>query len=249
MDNYLNGYLEVLPPYQRQRIEEILEENRSLYGINEVTEGAFRHLISELAKNRQPASSMVPQIDRLDPELYNTYKMNTHIDLNALFLETLMIESAVENFESIFDGILSELEQSVNALRERVDGMKTIKAGEFGISVQKESFESKNSMANERRYANLFVDRDGSPVKPARYERQHDQYFITLPKTKQVDAIRPNGVPTAKIEVADRRGRPVQMNDTSERYQLENVLDGNPNTYWAEVILVDAPIKSPMKKD
>lgn len=249
MDNYLNGYLEVLPPYQRQKIEEIIEENRSLYGITEVTEDAFRKLIEELAKSHQPASAMVPQVDRLDPELYNTYKMNMHIDLNALFLETLMMESAVANFESIFDGILSELEQAVGALKERVDGLRSIRPGEYGANIRKETFESKNSMADEVRYPNLFTDRDGTIVTPARFERQHDQYYITLPKTKQVDALRPRGIPTATIEVVERRGRPVHINDGPERYHLDNAIDGNPSTYWAEVVLVDAPIKSEMRKD
>jgi hypothetical protein len=248
MENYLKGYLEVLPPYQRERIEDILKENQNLYNINSVTEDQFREIINQLAKEHKPMTIFAPQIDKLDADLYNSFFTNVHVDLNLLFLESLLIESATTNYERIFDGIVSDLNKEIKALRDRVESLRLVGEGEDGLIVQKRSFESSTEMEDREKFSSLFVDRDGTSIPSAVFERKHDQYYTALSKTHQLDALRDDqGTTTATIKIEDRRGIVIETG-TPERYRLDNAIDGSPETYWAEVVLVDEPINSEMRK-
>jgi hypothetical protein len=248
MEDYLKGYLEVLPEYQRRRIEDTLKDNQNLYNISSVTEDEFREIINQLAEEHKQLTNVIPQIDKLDEELYNTFFTNVYVDLNLLFLESLMIESATTNYERIFDGIISDLDKEVKALRQRVESLRLVSEGEDGLVVEKRSFDSSTEMEDRNKFSSLFVDRDGTPIKSASFERKHDQYFIGLSKTHQADALRNDqGATTASINIEERRGLPIGT-DKPERYKLENAIDGSPETYWAEVVLTDVPINTPMKK-
>jgi hypothetical protein len=248
MEDYLKGYLEVLPDYQRRRIEDVLKDNQNLYNISSVTEEEFREVINQLAEDHTPLTNVIPQIDKLDEELYNAFFTNVYVDLNLLFLESLMIESATTNYERIFDGIISDLDKEVKALRQRVDSLRLVSEGEDGLVVEKRSFESSTEMEDQDKFSSLFVDRDGTPIRPAAFERRHDQYFAALSKTHETDALRNDqGVTTASINIEDRRGVPIGT-DKPERYKLANAIDASPETYWAEVVLTDEPINTPMKK-
>lgn len=248
MEDYLKGYLEVLPEYQRRRIEDILKENSALYNIGSVTEKEFGEIITRLTEEHEPLTRPMLQIDKLDDGLFNSFFTNMHVDLNLLFLESLLSESATINYERIFDGILDELNKETRALKERVEGLRLTAESEDGIIVKQRNFESATEMEDRDNYSSLFVDRDGTPLASAVFERKHDQYFVALSKTKETDALRnAQGIPTARIQVLDRRGVPVNGND-SERYRIENAIDSSPETYWAEVVLTDEPITTAMKK-
>jgi len=248
MADYLNGYLEVLPESERRRIEDILKENNNLYSISSVSEEEFKEIIDQLAKEHSPLTQNIPQIDKLDEELYNTFFTNVHVDLNLLFLENLLIESATTNYQRIFDGIISDLNKETKTLAGRVESLKLVNEGEDGLIVEKRSFESSTEMEDREKFASLFVDRDGSDIQSAVFDRKHDQYFVALNKTSEMDCLRDSqGRATAQIQIADRRGVPIQV-DEQERYALANAIDSSEETYWAEVVLVDEPINSSMKK-
>lgn len=248
MENYLNGYLQVLPESQRRKIEDIIKNNQDLYSISSVTESEFKAIIDRLAEDHQPLTNPIPQIDKLDAELFNSFFTNAYVDLNMGFLEHLMIESATANYERIFDGIISDLDKEIKSLRQRVESLRLVSEGEDGLIVQKRSFESTTEMEDRNKFSSLFVDRDGTPINSAVFERKHDQYYIALAKTAETDALRNNGVVTATIKVEDRRGTPVSLGKEPERYRIENALEADPNKYWAEVVLTDEPINSQMKK-
>ena len=201
--------------------------------------------MNQLAVEHKPLTNYIPQIEKLDEELYNSFLSNVYVDLNLLFLESLLIESATTNYERIFDGILSDLDREIKALRERVESLRLVGEGEDGIIVLKRSFESVTEMEDREKFASLFVDRDGTDIQDAVFERKHDEYFIALSKTKETDALRDNGIVTATIHIEDRRGVPIEG---IEEYKLENAMDGDLEKYWAETVLADEPINSPMRK-
>lgn len=250
MEDYLRSYLEVLPDYQRQRIEEVLKENEGLYNIQSLSEDEFRELVRQLAEDHKPLTTRIPQMDKLDADLFNAFFSNLYVDLNMMFMEHLMAEAAATNYERLFDGILHDLAREVKALRARVESLRLVSEGEDGLIVKKYSFEDQSQMeADREKYGHLFVDRDGTPIPDAVLERTHDQSYIILGKHSEVDCLRnEKGQPTAQIEVKERRGVPVQIVDRPERYRLENAIDGSPETYWGEVVLSDRPIHMSMKK-
>jgi uncharacterized protein YerC len=248
MQNYLTGYLQVLPEYQRKQIENILKDNNSLYNIQDVSEQEFSQMMKQLAVDHQPLTINTPQTDKLDADLYNSFFSSVYMDLNMLFLENHLIESATTNYDRIFEGIISDLNNEINALRERVDSLKLLNQGEDGLIVEKRSFESITEMEDPTKFSSLFVDRDGSSAVPVAFERVHDQYFCALSKTYTTDALHNDqGVTTATIAITDRRGTPITVNN-QDRYKLENAIDGSTDTYWAEVVLVTDPINIDMNK-
>jgi hypothetical protein len=248
MQNYLAGYLQVLPEYQRQQIENILKDNKSLYNIDNVSEQEFAEMMKQLAIDHEPLTINVPQTDKLEPDLYNSFFSSVYMDLNMLFLENHLIESATTNYDRIFEGITSDLNKEISSLRERVDSLRLLNEGEDGLIVEKRSFESTSEMEDPTKFSSLFIDRDGTAATPVAFERVHDQYFCALSKTKLTDALRNDqGVTIATIEITDRRGTPIKVNNP-DRYKLANAIDGSTDTYWAEVVLVPEPISIEMKK-
>lgn len=248
MPNYLAGYLQVLPEYQRQQIENILKDNQSLYNIQNVSEEEFAEMMKQLAIDHTPLTINTPQIDNLDTELYNSFFSSVYMDLNMLFIENQLIESATTNYDRIFAGIISDLNNETNALRERVDSLKLLNQGEDGLIIEKRSFESTTEMEDPNKFSSLFVDRDGTPIVPVAFERVHDQYFCALSKTYTTDVLRDDkGTTTATISITDRRGTPIRVTNP-DRYKLDNAIDGSTDTYWAEVVLVPEPINVDMNK-
>lgn len=250
MQDYLKGYLEVLPEYQRRRIEDIVRENQELFNINSLTEQEFAETINRLSKDHEQLTIFVPQGDKLDDELFNTFFSNLHVDLNLMFMESQLIENATINYDRIFDGIISDLEKEVRSLRNRVKSLRLVSEGEDGLIVKQYTFDDKSEMeTNRNKYSHLFKDRDGSDVPDVAVERIHDQNFIVLSKTKEVDCLHNEfGDTTASIQITDRRGAPVNLATSKTTYKLENAIDGSLDTYWGEVILVDEPIHIDMPK-
>lgn len=248
MEDYLKGYLEVLPDYQRRKVEEIIKDNTELYQFTDVSETEFKEMMDRLAADHQQLTTVIPQLDKLDPDLYNAFYSNVHVDLNLMFLESHLIESALANYGRIFDGIIADLQKEIGTLRERVNSLRLVSEGEDGLIVKSYDFDTKDQMETDTsKYSHLFTDRDGSTIPLSVIERNHDQYYITLGKTKEVDLLRDStGKATATVKVVDKRGTPIKQ--ATSKYSLGKALDGSDETYWAEVVLADQPLNVGMEK-
>jgi hypothetical protein len=253
MEDYLNGYLQVLPEYQRRKIEEVIKDNTDLYNFNSISEEQFKQIIDKLAIDHEQLSEFIPQVEKLDEDLYNSYFSNIHVDLNLMFLESELLENANANYGRIFDGIISDLQKEVTKLSQRVKSLRLVSEGEDGLIVKDYDFSDKSKMeTNVEENKHLFLDRDQNDgEEPSTYsvviERNHDDHYLALAKTNEVDCIRTtNGKPTAKIKIEDKRGKPIQKEN--DMYPLENAIDGDPDTYWAEVVLTNEPLHLSMDK-
>jgi cobalamin biosynthesis Mg chelatase CobN len=253
MPSYLDGYKKVLPQSERENIEQIIKENQELVNINTLSEQEFRDVINRLAETHKQLTMFIPQIDKLDDEAYNDFFSNVHVDLNLMFMEAQLIESATTNYDRIFSGIVSDLEKEVQSLRNRVNSLRLVSEGADGLIVKQYSFDDQSQMETDtNKYGHLFKDRDKNKTsmtnKVVKIERSYDQYFITLAKTEQIDCLHDNtGRTTAKIEVVERRGTPITLSNGSE-YGIEKAIDGDKESYWGEVVVTKEPIQLDMKK-
>lgn len=249
MKDYLTGYLDVLPDYQRKRIQDIIQENQELFNISSLNEKEFAQLIAQLTEQHQQLTIFIPQMDKLDEELHNTFYSNVHVDLNMMFAETQLIESATMNYDRIFDGIIADLEKEVQSLRNRISTLKLVSEGEDGLIVKSYSFDDQSQMEMDKtKYAHLFKDRDGSNIPDIVMEGNKGENFIVLGKTNEIDCLHDEkGMTTATIKIIGRRGTPIQLTDNS-KYKLENAIDSSVDSYWGEVVLVDEPIQQEMEK-
>lgn len=253
MEDYLNGYLQVLPDYQRRKIEEIVKDNKDLYNFNSITEEQFKQIIDRLEIDHEQLTEFIPQLDKLDEELFNSFFSNVHVDLNLMFLESQLLENANANYGRIFDGMVSDLQKEANALGKRVGSLRLVSEGEDGLIVKEYSFSDKSQMETDiDNNKHLFLDRDQvdgeePETTMAIIERNHDNHYLTLEKTKEVDCIRDqNGNPTAKIKVIDKRGAPIKKNH--DAWPTSKAIDGDPDSYWAEVVLTEEPLHLGIEK-
>lgn len=249
MQDYLTGYLSVIPDSQRKKIQDIIQENQELFNISSLNEKEFAMLIAQLTQQHQQLTVFVPQMDKLDEELYNSFYSNLHVDLNLMFAEAGLIESATMNYDRIFDGIVADLEKEVQSLRTRVNALKLTGEGADGLIVKQYSFDDQSQMETDRtKYAHLFKDRDGSDIPSIVMEGSKGENFIVLGKTDEIDCLHDEtGSTTAKIEITDRRGTPIQVANNS-KYKLANAIDSSTDSYWGEVILVNDTISSEIPK-
>lgn len=249
MKDYLTGYLEVIPESQRRKIQDIIQENQELFNISSLSEKEFGQLIAQLTEQHRQLTVFAPQMDKLDPNLYNSFYSNLHVDLNLMFAEAQLIESATVNYDRIFDGIIADLEKEVQTLRNRVNSLKLTSEGEDGLIVKQYSFDDKSQMETDRnKYSHLFKDRDGSDIPDIVMEGNKGENFIVLGKTDEVDCLHNEvGTTTATIAITDRRGAPIMLANNS-KYVLDNAIDSSTDSYWGEVILVDEPINVEMIK-
>lgn len=250
MSDYLKGYLQVLPEFQRKTIKDIIVENQDLFEIKNVSDDEFKKLMDQLAKDHEQLTKFIAQYQKLDPDLWNNFFSNLYIDLNLMFLESNLSESAIVNYHRIFESIISDLKKEIDKLSQRIDELKLVNEGEEGLIVKSYDFTTKGQMETDRgKYGHLFQDRDGTQVSNVVIERNHDQYFAALGKRSETDCLKnQSGQPTAKIKVIDRRGKPIEMTKNPERYAVSNSIDGSNETYWAEVVLADEPIKMSITK-
>lgn len=249
MKDYLSGYLEVLPDSQRKKIQDIIKENQELFNISSLNEKEFAQLIAQLTQQHQQLTVFTPQMDKLDENLYNSFHSNLHVDLNLMFAEAQLIESATMNYDRIFDGVIADLEKEVQTLRNRVNSLRLTSEGEDGLIVKQYSFDDKSQMETDReKYSHLFKDRDGSDIPDIAMEGNKGENFIVLGRIKEVDCLHDEtGKTTAKIDIVERRGTPIELVNNN-KYVLENAIDSSTDSYWGEVILVNEPIDIEMVK-
>lgn len=249
MEDYLKGYLDVLPEPEKRKVSEIIKSNQEVMSAIEYSEEELERAIEQLITKHKQLSKFLPQNEILDSQKHNEFFTNLYIDLNLLFLESDLIESALSSYNRLYEGILSDLRREIIALRQRVESLRLTSESENGIIVKSFHFSSDNEMEiYGESNAHLFLDRDGSEISPVTIERNWGDNRIILSKNMEEDRLRDkNGNVTAKIQIVDRRGIPVSHPGES-LYSIDKAIDNSNETYWAEVVLVDEPIRTKIIK-
>lgn len=240
MRDYLSGYLDILPESQRSKIEDLIRTSNVMLNGQAVTEDEYAEIIRELSAQHQKLTTEVPQQNVVDPDLYNQFFANVQADLNLMFLESQLIDQAVDNYERLYDGILSDLNKEIQALKEQIDVLHLTAQGEAGLIVRNFNMTSSdNSETNYAAYSHLFRDRDGTSVAPTVVQTDRDRGYLSLNTISSLDHLHDAyGNPSASIALIDQRGVPI----TQTQYPITNAIDNSTSTYWGEVVLVDQPI-------
>lgn len=239
MQDYLKGYLDVIPQGERQKVADILQlGGSSIYNL--VSEEEFAKLIEQITEEHKQQTEFVQQGDSLSSALYNKFYSRLQVDMNVMYAETQLIEQALGSYDRLYDGMLADLSKEIKALKERIASLRLVAEGEDGLIVKTYDFRNNTDMeTNREEFEYLFTDRDGSIVTDCQIKRNTDESYLTLSTRTSTDRIRDNaGKTVASLEVKDVRGTPVSKNT----YPISNAIDDSPDSYWAEVVLVDEPI-------
>lgn len=239
MKNYLVGYLDILPSSQRSKIEDLIKSSEVAKATT-VNVDEYSALIKKIVAEHNQLSVDIPQIDRVDPDLYNKFFNNLQVDMNLMFLESELIDQAINNYERLYDGILGELNGEIKALRERINSLHLVAQGEDGLIVKTVDFTNTTSMETDRTsFSHMFKDRDGSDIADIIIQKNVDHSYIALGTVTNIDYLHDaNGAITATIAVVDQRGVPVKQTT----YPPSNAIDNSTSSYWGEVVLVDDQI-------
>ena len=245
MSEYLEGFLTVLPTYEKNRVEKFITDNQDVYEIQAVNEEQFAELIAILQKGITKVTTLVQQGDNLDAEAFNQFYSSVDVDLKRLYAQHLKTETVVANYDRILKGLLSDLYREIKTLSQKVSELDMRAKGEEGLLVIGYGFEEETRSdyveTDRKTYLNLFRDRDpAATVLPdASLVRDYHQQYLMLPYTATINCMRSsNNKVTATIEVIERRGAAVQ----DKTHTLDLAIDTGEDTYWAESVVVDAPM-------
>lgn len=244
MENYLTGYLDVIPESERKKVSEVIKENEALMVAGGWSEAEFQKAIDELVHNHKKLSTNIPQKDVLDSVKHNTFFSNLQTDLTLLFAESDLIESGLNNYHRLYEGILSDLQKEITSLKQRVSLLRLTSESENGSIIRSFDFSTDaNSEIYSAANSYLFKDRDNTNIVPVVVERNEATSMIMLDKIIVNDRIRDkDGKVTAQIAVVDRRGTPID-HEVKGTYTIDKAIDNSMETYWGEVILSDEPIR------
>lgn len=239
MDDYLKGYLEVIPDAERLKLKNLLQ-NSSNTMKDIVSEDEFAEIIRRIAQKNEQQAEFIEQNERLDHTLYNEFFRRVQIDLQVLFTESDLIERALVNYDRLYDGILADLQKEIDKLKEKVNNLRLVAEGEDGLIVRSVDFRTNTMIENDRETLSyLFTDRDGSIIPSAEVVHSGEVHYVTLKKDTSVDRVHDReGNTTASFTILDRRGIPSEK----DGYPISDAIDNSAMTYWADVVLVDEPI-------
>lgn len=249
--DYLKGYLSVLPKYDRQQVEQLLQENMDLLEVKVVTKEEFEALLQQLANRKDKVTTLEPTGEKVDAEHLNTMHSNVALDLKRLYNSHLIVEKVIANYNRILKGTLEDIQREVDSLSTRVAELDLKAKGEDGLVVKTYGFQEKDKNlymeTNNKDTESLFLDRDGKTVlKTAEINRTFQQYYLSLPIKEVEKALYDkSGIVTAKIEVLEfNKDKAI----TDINHPIEHAIDGALESYWAQAIRTNGPAYTDMKK-
>lgn len=238
---YYNDYLKVLPSVDVEEIRKVIQENQDIMTIKNLTEEEFKQLLDVVAVEETPVTQPVELTEKIEAQHFNDFYANVQIDLAHLFMEQNQLEGLAENYNRIFDGNIEDIKNHVEKLKQKVIELDMEKEGEAGLTVfsynfdpnQESQFLEKDPSAVSQ---NLWLDRDGTVLQPITVSRKFHHYFGSLGRTKKVNALEDDaGNRTASVKLLYQS--PYTISATSDGYGIENIIDGNEQTFWYSVAL------------
>ena len=243
MQNYLSGYLSVLPLVQRKRIVDLLSRNED-YKFSVVSSTEFNKLMEQITDERAQATEYIPQVNELDSDIYNQFFGRVYTDLNFMFNDVNLVDRAILNHRSLAFSELSNLNKEVNDLYTQIENLRQSSAGEDGLIVKTESFQGAIFEEDpEGVYADLFCDRDGSPLPRSSTALNSRKRALSLKPKTVIDRVHnTNGLLDADIQVLDQRGQSLDIAGRG----IDKILDGSDETYWVQIVHADDEIDMQM---
>lgn len=243
MQSYLSGYLSVLPLIQRKRIVELLKNNED-YKYNVISNAELNALIEQIIEEHKQATEYTPQQDQFDSQRYNDFFGKVYTDLHFMFNESDLIDRALSNYNSLSSAELSNINKKVSDLRTQINNLKAVSAGENGLIVKTETFQTSASEEDpDGTYANLFCDRDGALLPKASINLNNRKKILSLKMNQVIDRIHDsNGLLNAEVELLDQRGYSEDQNED----ELKKIIDGSSDTHWGVVVYTDDEVNMDM---
>ncbi len=228
MSIYLENYLRLIPPRQRQRIIDALQAEARIAEHSPID----MELVTRLSFD-PVMQSAITQPQSMDADIYNENLSHIYVDLSILFNQLQATDVFITNSRVLNASDIQEMREEVYGLRNKVDAVQEyIESGEAIIS-KIDNFNSKDRIEP---YGSLYVDRDGTVVPENHININTAQGVCKLPIESDINALE---------EAKAKRILRKTITANHEDHKPSMCIDGNPNTLWGETLLIKHPLIIP----
>lgn len=232
---YLESYISTLSAKQQEIIKQLLADHGQLEDVQSDAELA-RELRTRLEKmtETRPTQLFRHQIQtgKIDSRAYNEELKSLYIDLNTLFSESLAIDRALYDHHRLNLSAFTEAQTKLKQIEDKVKlyNLMLDNAQEYVIPMH-EDFMTRTIEEDPNFYFGL-----------PKAHVDLSLHGITLPLLANHNAIRSeDGEQTASISVVRYVGKPIEKIG----HTPDMAIDGSDKTFWAEVVLSNAPLDIP----
>jgi len=218
MKEYIDNYNSIIGETQKGILNGFISNSKSL----SLNEGDLTSLLSRIGSKIYS----IPK-DYKDPNEYNKAITAAITDLTALYKELDNIARAIESVNAINNAEISKLEQSLDHMERTVKNkLESNRSGYNYTDIVTETFSH---------------DTCDDSMLPKGYPKLwNDQDTLSLRRPIAGDISRTISVGGRKL--CSIKAEQMLGISTETRHGVEELVDGNYNTYWKETILSDSPI-------
>ena len=243
MSKFLEDFLITMPATQRKKLLELLQlkQQEGIIKSKKEFELELERLLQTLNnQNGKPTFEPQMQVGKTSSEKHNQNMEAIAFDLDTLFDASNQIERLLADHQLLSRSLLNELKKKIEQMKAKVTKYKLmIQNSDKMDDVIIENFKSPTYTETDESVLELYrYDRFGQK-KESEFNAENYGHSIQLAGIESVDQLKTTyGKKLAKIEIINRIGLVASNN----KYKVENAIDGSPDTFWAESILVDEPI-------
>lgn len=239
MSKFIESFIETMPESQKKQILELLEQRKKDGLIR--SDGEFKleleRLMSEI-KEGSPTFKAIKQKGKIDSSIHNENMEKIAFDLNAIFNSSNTIDRLLTSHHQLSKASLIELKRKIQDMRSAVEYFQLLlndDTGSYISGVTEQFYAPKLTEVNEDILTIMRKDRFGES-RSRHFNAEVVGDSLQLASIESEDQIKTNyGRQIASIRVRNRIGLMAE----DQKYPIENAIDGSPDTFWAESVLVD----------
>lgn len=239
MNNYLDGFLSIIPPGEKDRLMRMVKDE---YDIEGNVERSIKNLLDQLSRSAyEPTVEYRPQSDKTDSRSYNKMLNEIHADLHALFNQSNIIDRTIYNQQVLDKSIIDEINKKLKKMEYKINTLDLIaeNIADGFVSVSFESFLDQSMTETDRDgHPSYFFDKNGDVI-------QSDNHIDPDAEALKLPLLSDHTPTIESIEILEQTGQ--GFSNSSEKHGIDKAIDESDSTFWGEVILADQPMDVPVK--
>lgn len=223
--------------------DEIIEEIVSQIASNCSTDEERKILENEFKtkiKNNTLISSLNQHEINIKSQSINKTMNELYIDLLTSFGIVNSMSELISKYDGISTSYINSITTKINQIKDKLESCRYSTSFKHMSKFIIERFRNSNNFDKSR---NIQKDRAGQWILEKCYANfDENENVLTLPFLKRDNMLRyDNKVYTACLNYSFQLGEGFIQSCNNET-SLENAIDGNPNSFWSDTILSDAPL-------
>lgn len=229
-----------MPKTQRQKLTELLEQQQSngvIRSDNELKRELERLMTQLEDRDGTPTFQAIEQSERTNSATYNQNLDSLSFDLETIFSSSNNIERLIKSHHQLSRSSIAEIRKQIADMRSQVEYFKLLMEADDGLGegIYEDFFTEKLTETREEILSVMRKDRFGE-TRGSVYEAENVGNALQLSGYETTNQVRTNyGRQIADIKVRNRVG----LEAENTQHPVELAIDGSPNTFWAESVLVD----------